>query len=113
MFWFFSISVDDDTRRIFVQRLCRAIELAGLTEQQACAAMLIKPSQWCAQKNGTEHISYTRMMLLPRDVWRYLAVLTAQDDGLPLLLQAAVALGKGNRAMLRMENERTERRRTA
>lgn len=109
--WFFGITVDDSVRRLFVQRLCRAIELAGLTEQQACAEMGIKPSQWCAQKNGSEHVSYTRMMLLPREVWRWLAVVIAHEEGLPSFMNAAVNLAAAaDRPLLKMETQPSRRK---
>lgn len=90
--WPIWITVDDDLRRLFVRRLKRAIQLAGLTEQQACQEMLLKQSQWADQCAGEEHLSFTRLMLLPLQVHLWFAVLTLVECGLPVELDSFMGL---------------------
>ncbi len=91
---FVVVAVDDRTKRAHIDRLRRAIELAGLTEQQACAEMEITQAQWSQQCQGHGHLSYTRLVRLPPEVLSWLAVLTARDYGLPLEIAHGAQLAR-------------------
>lgn len=102
----------DDEFRAFVHRVERAIQLAGSTELQACQAMGLSQSQWCAQKSGEQHLSLTRLRRVP-DLLRWLAVLTLEDEGLPKELRryARIALALLGRKQLRIAAHEAQRRR--
>lgn len=102
----------DDAARAHVARLRRAIELAGLTEQQACAEMDLTQTQWAAQCRGEGHISYTRLAQVPTAL-AWLALLTAEEYGLPAEVRRSTRLALalvGRRRMARMGATQKESR---
>lgn len=114
MFWCFGVSVDPDVLRRFVKVLVASITDVYETEDQACRDMLIKPTQWAAQKRGEGHISLTRLLLLDPEVRRCLAVRIAKEEGFPSFVHAAINLAAAaERPILKMEAPRSKERRTA
>lgn len=107
----FLISVDEEMRRAFVTRLRRAIEHAGLNDQQAAMYMGLTPSRWSDQCAGRENISFSRLMLLPAAVHRWHGLLLVQDLGLPMEVRRAARVAmavSGAKRMARIQKLRAE-----
>jgi hypothetical protein len=111
--------IQDDVRRVFIARLRRAIELAGMTELQHCQAVNLKQSHWSDQCAARQPLSGEALIRLDEEAQRWHAVLTLQALGFPkeirraMRVELAVRAAKTMAKMLRAQEHTAEERRHA
>lgn len=76
------------------RRIREALRLSDHSIEKAALYMEIDKSQLVRQLKGDGHLSFTRMMALPRSFWAWLGLLIVEDYGLPKVV------ARSTRAML-------------
>lgn len=108
--------VDPDRLRRHARILREALRLADLSLEKASLEMGIAKQQLHNQLAGEGHVSHTRLMLLPDEVWQWLGVVIAESFGLPERIYKAGSLEKAvlaRRKQLVMSIQETRQNREA
>jgi hypothetical protein len=88
----FAVTVEPEILRRHALRIKTALRYADISPSKAAVWMNLDPSQFARQLEGEGHLSYTRLVKLPASFWSWLAVLIAEDVGLPLVIRRAARL---------------------
>lgn len=84
-----TVQIDPASRLAHAKLVREALRLSDVSIEKAALYMAMDRAQFDRQLNGEGHISYTRLMALPQEFWRWFYFLGAGELGLPTCVDRA------------------------
>ncbi len=87
-----AVQIDAHARELHARLVREALRLADISIEKAALYMAIDRAQFDRQLQGDGHVSFTRLMALPEEFWRWFYLLGAELAGIPEVVTRSARL---------------------